>query len=134
MPDPPQYSHLPKPMVPQIKAANKAAEKNPSSDNIGKLGIVYHSNVFYKEAKESYLLAISIDPNYCESYYYLGYLYSESGESWNVIKCLGKVLELNPSDSYASYYLAEAYFNSGNNEQAEKIFSRLAYSKNTDFK
>lgn len=132
LPKPPEYSQLPKPMVKQIKTANNAARKKPSSKNLGNLGMVYHSNNFYEKAKESYLLAIGIAPNYWKWYNYLGYLYSELGESGNVIKYLSKVLELNPNESYASYYLGEAYVNNGNNEQAEKIFSKLAFSKDAD--
>lgn len=134
LPKSPEYSQLPKPMVKQIKAANRSARKNPNSKNLGNLGMVYHSNNFYEKAKESYLLAIGIAPNYWKWNYYLGYLYSELGESENVIKYFSKVLELNPNVSYASYYLGEAYFNNGNNEQAEKIFNKLAFSKEADFK
>ena len=131
LPIPPDYSKLLEAQLKQIKEANKEAGKNYNSDNLGNLGMIYHSNTFYEEAKESYLKAIEADSSDWRWYYYLGYLHSELGESEKVITYLKKVSEINPVLDYASYYLAEAYVNVGQNDEAEKIYTGLSL-KDTD--
>ena len=126
LPNPPDNSKLSEAQSKQISEANTKARKKYNSDNLGNLGMVYHSNTFYEEAKESYLQAIEADTTEWRWYYYLGYLYSELGESENVITNLKKVTEINPGLDYASYYLAEAYVNVGENDEAEKIYTRLS--------
>ena len=126
LPSPPDYSKLSDAQSKQIKEANKQAGKNYNSDNLGHLGMVYHSNTFYDEAKESYLAAIEADSSDWRWYYYLGYLHSELGESEKVITYLKKVTEINPGLDYASYYLAEAYVNMGQNAEAEKLYTGLS--------
>ena len=133
LPEPPASLQMSKPVAKQIQVAITEAGKNPTSESLGQLGMIYHSNTFYSEAKECYLLAIRANPNDWRWNYYLGYLFSELGEVENAVNHYRKVIELNPGDVYASYYLGEALVKQGNPEEAEKIFSNLAASDKTDF-
>jgi len=134
LPKPPNYRRLTDPVAKQISRAIIKVKEKPTSDNLGQLAKVYHSNTFYKEAKECYLLAISSNPDEWSWYYYLGYLSSELGETENAVKYFSKAVELNPGALYTTYYLAEALVKQGNTEQAEKLFRDLVASKATDFK
>ena len=134
LPEPPAYGQLSKFEAEQIRTANKTVRKKPTYINLSQLAKIYHSNAFYKEAKECYLLAASIKPDDWKCYYFLGYLSSELGEAENEINYYKKATELNHGAVYASYYLGEAYVKLGNVDQAEKLFSDLIASKDTDFK
>jgi tetratricopeptide (TPR) repeat protein len=123
---------LSRPVEIQIQAAEKEVLKHPASGNFGQLGTIYHSNAFYKEAKECYLLAINSDPEKWIWNYYLGYLYSELGETDQAINHLTKAADLNPKAFYAAYYLGELHSKQGNTPKAEEIFSHLVMSAEVD--
>lgn len=134
VPEPKAGTKMSGPVEKQIRTAITEAGKYPTSENFGQLGMIYHSNAFYTEAKECYLLATGADPDEWKWHYFLGYLYSELGETDQAVSCYSKASSLNPGANYASYYLGEAYVKQGNPEQAEKIFIRLASPALTDSK
>ena len=85
LPRPPAGIDLPGPVKNQILTALEEAGKKPSSANLGTLGMVYHSNAFYTEAKKCYTEAIKSDPENWKWYHYNGYLCSELGETEEAI-------------------------------------------------
>lgn len=132
LPELPEGVKMSGPVENQIEAARRQVVKSPTSGNLGQLATIYHSNVFYPEAKECYLLAIHADPDEWLWYYYLGYLCSELGETDQAVRYFTKASVLNPKSFYAGYYLGEAFVKLGNIPEAEKIFCRLGSSAETD--
>lgn len=114
----------------QLTAASRKAYLNPTSQNLGLLGMVYHSSANYEKAAVCYKLAVKKDKSEWIWYYYLGYLNREMGESNAAIENFGAVITKNPNVYQASYYLGEEYQNAGNNQQAEKAFSSIINQQN----
>lgn len=117
----------------QIADALKKARRNPSAENLGELGMVFHSSANYSQAAQCYQLAIERSKSDWKWNYYLGYLYKELGESDKVIENFNRVIELNPDSDLAWFYLGEAYRNIRKTEMSEKAFSRIA-NKNYSLK
>ncbi len=109
----------------QISEALTNARRKPTSNHLGKLGMVYHSSASYPQAAQCYELAIERDPKEWIWNYYYGYLSMEMGESGIAVENFKKVTEKNPDIDFAWYYIGEEYKNLGQNELAEKSFSRL---------
>ena len=64
----------------QISSATRKAWLNPSSNNLGILGMIYHSCEYYDRAAECYRLAVKRNDSKWMWSYYLGYLNREMGE------------------------------------------------------
>ena len=126
-------SNLSKTLQEQILEAFSKAHRKPSSDNLGMLGMVYHSNANYTEAAKCYKLAAQKDNSEWIWKYYNGYLNMEMGKSDSALVNFTKVTEINPGIDLAWYYLGQQYKNLKNNELAEKSFARLVKSKERKF-
>ena len=116
----------------QIKEASSKAYRNPSCDNLGRLGMVYHSSTYYKEAQVCYELAIKRDKTQWIWNYYLGSLDMEMGESEKAIANFRTVIKLNPDNHLAWYYLGIAYENIGENDKAELALLNIESLKGDD--
>lgn len=110
----------------QISDALGKARRNPSAQNLGTLGMVYHSNANYTEAGACYKLAISKSESDWIWNYYNGYLNMELGNSDAVIENFKQVTEKNPGIDLAWYYLGEEYKNMRNYELAEKSLETIS--------
>jgi tetratricopeptide (TPR) repeat protein len=132
LPEPPPDVKLSGPVEKQIRTALEETVKNPVAENLGQLGMIYHSNAFYPEARASYLLAAQANPDDWRWHYYLGYLYSELGETDSAVASYKKVTSLNPEASFATYYLSEAYIKLGNTARAEMLLTKLLSSPEQD--
>jgi len=115
----------------QITTAAETASRKPTAENIGKLGMVYHSSAFYERAAQCYRLAMKRDPKNWRWPYYLGYLDKEMGDSKSAIDNFRKVIAINPNIYYAWYYAGEAFQNLNYNEQAEVSYKKLVYTNFT---
>ena len=109
----------------QIKEASSKAYRNPTSDNLGMLGMVYHSSTNYKEAAVCYELAVKRDKTQWIWSYYLGCLNMDMGESEKAVENFMAVLKLNSDAHLAWYYLGIAYENIGDNNKAEFAFLNI---------
>jgi tetratricopeptide (TPR) repeat protein len=116
----------------QIKEASSKAYRNPTSDNLGMLGMVYHSSTNYKEAAVCYELAVKRDNSKWIWSYYLGSLNMEMGESEKAIENFKTVIKLNPDANLAWYYLGVAYENIGANDKAELALLNIESLKGAD--
>lgn len=116
----------------QLADALKKARRKPSAENLGELGMVFHSCTNYDQAAQCYQLAIEKNESTWIWNYYLGYLCKELGESDRVIENFERVIELNPNADLAWYYLGEAYRNLKKTELSEKAFSRIANKSNAN--
>jgi len=125
-------STLSEPVQEQISEALKNARRRPSPDNLGMLGMVYHSSANYEQAEECYKLAIMREGSAWIWNYYLGYLNTEMGESDAVIENFNRVIEINPDINLAWYYSGEEYKNRREYDLAEKYFSKIAAVKKSN--
>lgn len=111
-----------------IKTASRKAYINPSSHNLGILGMVYHSSAIYTEAAECYTSAIERDGKEWIWSYYFGCLNKEMSKSTEAINNFKKVLEANAGAYLAYYYLGEEYQNLGLNEDALAAYKKISGS------
>ena len=109
----------------QITVALAKAHRFPSAENLGTLGMVYHSSANYDQAAQCYKLAAKRSKSEWIWSYYLGFLNMEMGESESIIENFNSVIELNPSVHHAWYYLGQEYKNRRKNELAEESFSKI---------
>lgn len=121
---------LSQPVKEQISDALENVHRNPSADNLGKLGMVYHSSANYEQAAQCYELAIRRSKSDWIWNYYHGYLNMEMGESEAVIENFNRVIENNPDIDLARYYIGEEYRNLRKNELAEEFFGKIAIPEN----
>ena len=120
---------LSQPVRDQISDAFKKAYHHPNADNLGMLGMVYHSCANYDQAAQCYKLAIKRKRSDWRWDYYNGYLNVEMGKADAAIENFNRVLEINPDASLAWYYLGEEYKNIRNDSLAERSFGRIADSR-----
>jgi tetratricopeptide (TPR) repeat protein len=122
----PDFTALSEPVREQLSLAHQEAYDNPTSDNIGQLGMVYHSSANYDQAKQCYQLATQKDQSKWIWNYYLGYLNQEMGDSKEAITNFNSVIDENPNALMIWYYLGKAYRNSGTADKAEAAFNKIA--------
>lgn len=122
IPDISESPSLKGPVREQIIEVYKSANRNPSSENIGKLGMVYHSSANYAEAAQCYRLAAERKKADWKWNYYFGYLNMEMGNSEAAIENFTFVIEKNPQNYHAWYYLGEEYKNIRDNEMSEECY------------
>jgi len=113
------------PIQEQLSAASRRAYLNPSADNLGSLGMAYHSSSFYEQASICYKLAVKKNSSKWVWSYYLGYLNREMGNSENAIANFRTVTKENPKAFHGWYYLGEAYQKIGKNDNAEIAFEKI---------
>ena len=114
----------------QISDALKKAHRKPSAQNLGELGMAYHSSTNYNQAVQCYQMAIDKNKSDWKWYYYLGSIYMELGEADKAVENFNRVTAINPDISLAWYYLGEAYRNLRKNDLAEKAFSKIISKNN----
>lgn len=110
----------------QLELAREKATNHPTSDNIGFLGMAFHSSACYDQAKQCYTLAIKLDKSSWIWYYYLGYLEQEIGDSKSAIENFNAVIRENPQIAQAWFYLGKAYQSLTELEKAEAAFNKIA--------
>lgn len=133
LPQYPDNANVPKSIREQITSARLAVLIYTSSDNLGKLGMNFHSCADYEKAAKCYQLAIEKNSNKWKWSYYLGYLKLEQGELREAIDYFKHVTDKDSDNYLAWYYTAEAYEKLGHTDSAEKIFETVATSADVDF-
>jgi tetratricopeptide (TPR) repeat protein len=114
----------------QISDALNKARHNPTADNLGKLGMVYHSSANYELAAQCYELALKKKKSDWIWNYYLGYLNTEMGKSDAAIEYFNRVIKKNPLADHAWYYIGQEYKNLRKNELAENALNKISIPKN----
>jgi len=109
----------------QLETASRKAYLVPTANNLGVLGMVYHSSANYEKAAECYRLAVKKNRSKWIWSYYLGYLNKEMGESANSVESFETVIKENPGAYHAWYYIGEGYQNIGSNDKAELSFKKI---------
>lgn len=126
IPRPDHLESLAPPVRQQISQALDQAERDPTAENLGRLGMVYHSSAYYPEASLCYALAGQKDRSDWTWDYYQGILQQEMGNSGEVIGSFRKVLEKDPRSYLAWYYMGQEYRNLRDYEQAEEAYRQIA--------
>jgi tetratricopeptide (TPR) repeat protein len=126
LPELPDLSGLSEPVKEQLTEAWEAASDHPSAENIGRLGMVFHSGGNYDQAKQCYQLAAKRDHSQWIWNYYLGYLNQEMGDSKEAIDNFKAVVQENPKAATVCYYLGKAYRNTGSADLSEEAFLKIA--------
>lgn len=126
IPEPDRSTSLSEVVLQQISETTKLARKKPSAENLGTLGMVYHSCASYEKAASCYKLAMERDPEQWKWAYYLGYLSLEMGQSEQVIENFNRVITINPRIYHAWYYCAEAYMKVRSYEKAEQYLKNIS--------
>lgn len=132
LPDYPDFQSIPKPLNEQISVAGKKAYRNPTTNNLGMLGMVYHSSAYYEKASRCYILAVKKNKKKWIWSYYLGYLNLELGESKNALENFQEVIKENPNNYLAWYYEGGAFQNLGLSDNAEKVFDKIVRLNDQD--
>lgn len=122
----PDLSSYSSPIQEQLTQAQQKVLDDPSAENIGQLGMAYHTNVFYEQAAKCYEVALKKNPKQWIWNYYLGYLYQEMGDSKGAIDNFNAVIRQNPEILHAMYYLGSAYLNLNEGAKAEEMFKNIA--------
>jgi tetratricopeptide (TPR) repeat protein len=121
----PELQSLSAPLKLQLTDANKHARHNPSADNIGMLGMVYHSSTYYDKAAVCYQLAIKRDTEKWRWSYYFGCLNMELGDPKTALVNFKEVTRINPAIYLGWYYEGECYQKMGINDSAEIAFKYI---------
>lgn len=125
IPSPPDQQSVSPSLYEQLSVTYKQAVRNPTSDNLGMLGMVYNSSAFYDKAAICYTLAIKKDKVKWIWSYYLGYLNQEMGDAGTAIKSYREVTKKNPEIFLAWYYEGECYQKIGLSDSAELAFKSI---------
>jgi hypothetical protein len=121
----PDLQSLSAPLKEQLLTAYKKTKRNPTADNIGVMGMVYHSGTYYDKASVCYKLAAKKDKGKWIWYYYLGYLNSEMGDPKTALRNYREVTKINPKIFLAWYYEGECYQKMGLTDSAEIAFKNI---------
>ncbi len=104
-----------------ISYYKKAIEVFPeivSADTYYNLGSIYLQLEMYKEAQDSIIEALKLNPAHVHANINLGICYHNTGNDAEAIKFFKKAIELEPTDPYAYTNLAAVYFKAGRYEEA----------------
>jgi len=125
IPELPDFKNIKKPLQEQLSAASKKAHKKSTAANLGDLGMVYQSAMYYDEAGKCYEMAIKRDQKQWRWSYYLGYLKQEMGDPKTAIKNYREVIKKDPGIFLAWYYEGECFQKVGLSDSAELAFNAI---------
>ena len=111
----------------------KKANHKPTSENIGTLGMVYHSSAYYDKAAICYKMAEKKKKKEWIWSYYLGYLNQEMGDPNAAIENYRSVIKKNPQAYLAWYYAGECCQKIGSSDSAELAFKYIITGTDKNF-
>ncbi len=103
-----------------------------SADDIGRLGMIYHSNQFYPQAEGAYRIASRLAPGDYRWPYGLALVSEETGQEKEVLPWLRKTLELKPDYLPALQKTADAFYKQDRLDEAARDYSRAAAAAGND--
>jgi len=133
LPLPPDLQPLSIRLKEQLSDAFKKANLKPTSDNIGTLGMIYHSSAYYDKAAICYKMAEKKNKKEWIWSYYLGYLNQEMGDPNTAIGNYRSVIKKNPRAYLAWYYAGECYQKIGSSDSAELAFRYIITGTDRNF-
>jgi tetratricopeptide (TPR) repeat protein len=95
------------------------------------LGVASFHNGAYDTARDQFLHAVKIDPEFAEAYNNLGLAYTELNEDDQATEAFSRAVELNPALHAAYNNLGYIFFRKGNYDQAIEMYNE-ALTRGTD--
>ena len=125
LPIPPNLADHHPALASQILRLDAEVRANPRSvEKIAILGITYHANQSFNEARDCYRLAIDLSPRDYRWPYYLAIVEEEVGDEDQALKLLSHVTQLEPSYVHAWARLGNLLRRSSRIIEAKAAFSR----------
>jgi tetratricopeptide (TPR) repeat protein len=132
LPELPDLETVSKSVRKQIISETRKAFLYTSSKNLGKLGMVYHSCAYYEKADKCYQLALKKNSSKWIWSYYLGYLNLELGDSNAANENFRYVVNLDPGNFMALYYIAETSRSLGFNDISKNFLQKIISLNSND--
>ncbi len=123
LPRPPDPGKLSPALAEEVARADGAARARPwSAGAVGRLGMVYHANLFYGRARACYRRAEELDGGDERWPYLRALLLAERGEVTPVVRLLERVVRIAPRHALAWYRLGDARYKAADFEGAAAAF------------
>jgi tetratricopeptide (TPR) repeat protein len=107
-----------------LNGADAQARSHPNSaEDIGRLGMVYHSNQFYEQAESAYKIALRLAPRDYRWPYCLALVKEESGREKEVLDLLQKTVQLKRDYIPALQKLADIYYKQDKLDEAARYYA-----------
>ena len=107
-----------------LNGADAQARSHPNSaEDIGRLGMVYHSNQFYEQAESAYGIALGLAPADYRWPYCLALVKEESGREKEVLDLLQKTVQLKRDYLPALQKLADIYYKQDKLDEAARYYA-----------
>jgi tetratricopeptide (TPR) repeat protein len=110
-----------------LQSADQEARRRPgSAEAIGKLGMAYHSNLFFEQAARAYRIAARLAPSDYQWVYCQAFLQEENGNEKEEFKLLQQTLRLKPDHVPALLKLADGAFKRDRLDEAAHYYEMAA--------
>ncbi len=114
-------AHLDESRKSREQELNRRSKKESKKYNT--LGVTSFHNGAYELARDQFLQAVKLDPDFAEAHNNLGLAYTELNEEANATEAFTKAVELNPLLHAAYNNLGYAFYRQGNYEQAVEMYN-----------
>lgn len=113
-------------MAEQISQADAAARRDVhSAARVGRLGMVYHANLFYDQAAACYQLAAHLAPRDQRWPYYLGLLHETAGRTAQALPFIQRAAQLSPKAPWIECRLANILLKLGRLKDAQQAYGKI---------
>ena len=110
-----------------LASADKEARRHPgSAEALGKLGMAYHSNLFFEQAARAYRIAARLAPGDYQWVYCQAFLQEEGGNEEDQFQSLQQTLRLKPDHVPALLKLADGAFKRDRLDEAAHYYEMAA--------
>jgi tetratricopeptide (TPR) repeat protein len=110
-----------------LEGADREARRHPrSAEAVGKLGMVYHANVFLEQAADAYRIAARLAPEDYRWAYCQAFLHEENGNEQEQAKSLQETVRLKPDHVPALLRLADGEFKRDRLDEAAHFYESAA--------
>lgn len=128
-PKPPADASLSPDLRELLRSADEEARRKPgSAETMGKLGMVYHANLFLEQAKPAYRIAASLAPGDALWAYAQAVLEEELGGGKEQLRLLELTLRLKPDHVPALVKLGDWFFKLDQLDEAARYYQQAAAS------
>ena len=110
--------------VEAFRRADAAAREEPSAENVGRLGMLYHAYQFHDQARRCYVLARELAPRAFRWIYYQAMLEKTVFGYEPAEKLFLEALELRPDDAELRAELGDLYLMWSRREDAETYLAK----------
>jgi tetratricopeptide (TPR) repeat protein len=87
--------------------------------------MAYGESGRHEEARDAFMQAVRVKPDYADAHYNLGVAYGKSGKNKEAIEAFKQTIRFKPDYAEAQYGLGVAYGESGMYEEAREAFKQV---------